>query len=152
MKKFCYLLSALWVVVMVGCNNESTTGLDNVKDSEAPAELVRSYIEKDTYIDLDVKALAKNMSTPATRSSVSEEEASKMKAAVYRFYRHVTIEDDYYRCNLEGASDINVSQSVFDALKSNLESMNESIKKVRDEGGKIELAVPDSAYLESLLK
>ena len=75
-----------------------------------------------------------------------------MKAAVYRFYKHVSVKDGYYVCGIKDGSEINVSQSVFVTLLENLNKMNRMIKEAKDRGEAIEVQVPDEEYMNSLLR
>ena len=140
------------VLLLAGCISEATNVLDSVRDMDVPEELVKKYVEDNTYIDLDVDALVKGVVTPDLGSSVNEEDMAKMKAAVYRFYKHVSVKDGYYVCGIKDGSEINVSQSVFGTLLENLNEMNRMIREAKDRGEAIDVQIPDEEYMNFLLR
>ena len=151
--RFCSSIMVLVVVLLLaGCRSEANNVLDSVRDTEVPKELVKKYVDDNAYIDLDVDALVKSVVSQHTGSSVNEEDMAKMKAAVYRFYKHVSVKDGYYVCGIKESSEINVSQDVFSALLGNLNDMNRLIREAKDKGEAIEVHVPDEEYLNSLLR
>ena len=150
--KFCSSIMVLVVVLLLaGCRSEANNVLDSVRDTEVPKELVKKYVDDNAYIDLDVDALVRNVINQDTGSSVNEEDMAKMKAAVYRFYNHVSVKDGYYICGIKESSEINVSQSVFRKLLENLNEMNRMIKEAKDRGETIDVQIPDEEYLNSFL-
>ena len=151
--RFCSQSMVLGVVLLLtGCRSGANNVLDSVRDTEVPKELVKRYVDDNTYIDLDVAALVKGIVNQDTGFSVNQEDMAKMKAAVYRFYRHVSVKDGYYVCGIKEGSEINVSQSVFRTLLENLNEMNRMIKEAKDRGEAIEVQVPDEEYMNSLLR
>ena len=139
------------VLLLAGCRSEANNVLDSVRESKVPKELVKKYVDDNTYIDLDVDALVKSVVNQHTGSSVNEEDMAKMKAAVYRFYKHVSVKEGYYVCGIKESSEINVSQSVFKKLLENLNEMNRMIKEAKDRGETIDVQIPDEEYLNSFL-
>ena len=140
------------VLLLAGCRREANNVLDSVRDTEVSMEPVKKYVDENPYIDLDVDALVKSVVNQATGSSVNEEDMAKMKAAVYRFYKHVSVKDGYYVCGIKDGSEINVSQSVFGTLPDNLNEMNRMIREAKDRGEAIEVPIPDEEYLNTLLR
>lgn len=151
--RFCSLSMVLVVVLLLaGCRSEANNVLDSVIEADAPKELVKKYVDDNTYINIDVDALVRGIITPDSRISGSEEDLAKMKAAVYRFYKQVSVKEGYYVCGIKEGSEINVSQEVFSALLGNLNDMNRMIREVKDKGEAIEVQLPDDDYLNSLLR
>ena len=151
--RFCSQSVVLGVVLLLaGCRSEANNVLDSVRDTEVPKELVKKYVDDNTYIDLDVDALVRNVVNQDSGCSVIEEDMAKMKAAVYRFYKHVSVKEGYYVCGIKESSEINVSQSVFRTLLENLNEMNRMIKEAKDRGEAIEVQVPDEEYMNFLLR
>ena len=151
--RFCSQSVVLGVVLLLaGCRSEANNVLDSVRDTEVPKELVKKYVDDNAYIDLDVDALVKSVVSQHTGSSVNEEDMAKMKAAVYRFYKHVTAKDGYYVCGIKAGAEINVSQSVFRTLLENLNEINRMIKGAKDRGEAIDVQIPDEEYLNSFLR
>lgn len=151
--RFCSLSMVLVVVLLLaGCRSDANNVLDYVIEADAPKEMVKKYVDDNTYKDIDVDALVRGIITPDSRSSGSEEDMAKMKAAVYRFYKHVSVKDGYYVCDIKNGSEINVSQKVFSVLMGNLKDMNRMIREVKDKGEAIDVQVPDDDYLNTLLR
>ncbi|MDE5745067.1 MAG: hypothetical protein K2H84_05325 [Paramuribaculum sp.] len=142
------LITSLFIV---GCTNKvdvPTPEIEEISVVNASAELVRQYALSDSFIDVDIEAI----STPDSRSTISETDMAKAKAAVYRFYKNVKEVDGNLVCDIPDGASINVSETVFAALKENLQQMNDGIKEAREKGYDVVQSKPDSAYLNSLLK
>lgn len=77
------------------------------------------------------------------------DDMARMKAALYRFYSHVKLEEEGYVCDLSSANEINVSSTVYMAL---LNNMNASYKKAKSEGQNVVALSVNKAYLDSLLE
>ncbi|MDE7418982.1 MAG: hypothetical protein K2N35_02100 [Muribaculaceae bacterium] len=150
--RFCsHSMFLVVAFLLAGCRSEANNVLDSVKDVEVYVELVKKYVDDNTYIDLDVDALVKGIVNQDPRFSVNEEDMAKMKAAMYRFYKHVSVKDGHYVCGIKEGSEINVSQSVFKTLLENLNEMNRMIKGAKDRGEEIDVQIPDEEYLNTLL-
>lgn len=128
------------------------TILQNMTAVKTSRDRVKSYIDGNTYIDLDVMQLAKDIAGQELKGLATADNLAKMKAALYRFYRNVKLKDGQYYCSLSKAADINVSEGVFEALLKNLKDMNTAIKKAREKGVKMDIPEVTEEYLYSLLK
>lgn len=113
---------------------------------------VKKVLMDSSFIDIDIESIAAEQSSLATKSSDLEARLVLARAAIYRFYNHVKLLDGYYVCSLKSPEEINVSQSVFNSLRKNLDEMNSYIRSVRDSGDSITVPDVDEAYLNSLLK
>ena len=152
MRLCSHIMFLVVAFLLAGCRSEANNVLDSVKDTEVSVELVKKYVDDNTYIDLDVDALVKGIVNQDTGFSVNEEYMAKMKAAVYRFYKHISVKDGYYVCDIKEGSEINVSQSVFRTLLENLNEMNRMIKGAKDRGEEIDVQILDEEYLNTLLQ
>lgn len=141
---------------MAACTNETDKNLsvtETITTLKTPEGSVQTYVESNAYINVDVQSIAYGIANPASRSvEVSDDDVAKMKAAIYRFYKNVTVKDGYYSCSLKNGSEINVSDNVFSALSDNLNEMNAFIKQAKDKGEPVTIKEPDEEYLNSLLK
>lgn len=151
MKKYVSIMMSFLLLLLIGCTSESESVLQKIKETETPKGLVENYLDKNIFIDVDVNAIVQNSINPTSRS-FSEDDMAKMKAAIFRFYKNVSVEDGYYVCSISNASDINVSQEVYMALLNNLQDLNNLIKQAQDNGDILNIQIPDSAYFESLLR
>ncbi len=153
MKTIRFLLVSLGMgllMAVAGCSNSqdaAETGREVETDSKA-----RQLVESGEYIDLDIKTLALSNSVNQGVTRSLKDDSDKAFAALYRFYSHVTVVDDQYICDLKSGKDINVSERVFNELSNSLAEMNRHIGEAKAKGEPVHVSVPDSAYLESLLK
>ncbi len=151
MRKAVTTLMSAILLLMTGCSNNGEKSAA-VSENNTHAASVKEYVDNNAFIDVDVEALVNIVANPDLRSSVNKDDVAKMKAAVYRFYSNVKIEDGYYTCNIPDGAAINISETVFSALKENLDEMNSAIKVARDEGREVKISEPDSTYLNSFLQ
>lgn len=156
MKLFRILFILAIPFMLAGCANEANEPVsitDLANTIEAPEGLVRTYVDNNTFIDVDVPSIVAGLANPAGRSeAVKDDDIAKMKTAIYRFYKNVSLEDGYYVCAINSGKEINISENVFNALHDNLEEMNAFIKAAKDKGETVHIMEPDEAYLNSLLK
>lgn len=140
-------------MTLIGCQNNATNNLiENPNEINEANTKVKDYVDNNTYIDVDVQALVKKTTAQDSRSNITEDDNAKMKAAVYRFYKHVSVKDSLYILDIQDASEINISTRVFTALAENLKEMNDFIKLAKEKGENIDLFIPDEEYLNSLLQ
>lgn len=152
-KKIVLLLMAIsFMTITYSCQADLDDTLQNISSVETNAATVKKYVNENTYIDLDVYQLVKDVASPKTRASVNIDQIAQMKAAIYRFYSHVQVVNGFYKCNLKAASDINVSEGIYTALLNNLNDMNKNIQKAIDKGISFNVQEADEEYLNSLLK
>ena len=154
MKKliFLWMLALTVTTVISSCQSEEENVVQTIATVQTETNAVKKYVDENTFIDLDVMALAKEIASPDTRAAVDLDKVAQMKAAIYRFYSHVELEEGIYVCHLSAASDINVSESVYQTLLDNLNAMNNSIQQAKEEGQKINVPEVSEAYLNSLLE
>lgn len=114
--------------------------------------MAKAYVDNNDYIDVDLYGMSKNNATVGSRSSTNPDDLAKARAAVYRFYSHVTIDNGKLTCDLKNGADINISQDTYMTLLENLNDMNRSIEEARQRGDSIVIPPVDQEYLDSLLK
>lgn len=116
------------------------------------SELVRGYALSDDYLDVDFAAVEKVILSPSSRSEdVVEADFAKATAAVYRFYKHVSIKDSMYVWDIKNGAEINISEDIFSALTNSFDEVNAAIKEWNAKGERVELPDITEEYLESLL-
>lgn len=161
MKKYFYLLGLISLFVIAqsctnhskSCNSDSNECNSILKVINAKTEptAVEKIVKSNAFIDVDINRLAKQTAKGTRADNASD--ISKSKAAIYRFYSHVHVNDNnQYECTLKSAKEINVSQDVFDALQNNLDEMNKAIELCSKNGEKMNVMPITNKYLESLLK
>lgn len=150
------LLSVIAITLLfAGCKSDDNADsmLENVKAVKTPKELVKAYVDNNTYIDIDIPSVAYGIANPSSSSvKIGEDDVAKAKAAIYRFYKNVSVADGYFICSIQSGSDINVSDNVFTALSDNLNEMNSFIRKAKAKGETVNIFEPDENYLNSLLE
>lgn len=133
-----------------------TVSCNNIQKTASPADEtsnVQKIAESGEFIDINIKKFSDELSTVNTKVlSALKNDKDKAFAALYRFYSHVQLIDSSYVCSLKSAAEINVSQTVFETLKNNLDDMNEQIESLRKAGEKVSLPDIDNDYLKSLLR
>lgn len=146
MKQLAMIMAAC--LLTVSCNNIQKTASPADETSN-----VQKIAESGEFIDINIKKLSDELSTVNTKAlSGLKNDKNKAFAALYRFYSHVQLIDSCYVCFLKSAAEINVSQTVFETLKNNLDDMNEQIESLRKAGEKVSLPDIDNDYLKSLLR
>lgn len=133
-----------------------TVSCNNIQKTASPADEtsnVQKIAESGEFIDINIKKFSDELSIVDTKVlSALKNDKDKAFAALYRFYSHVQFIDSCYVCSLKSAAEINVSQTVFETLKNNLDDMNEQIESLRKAGEKVSLSDIDNDYLKSLLR
>lgn len=156
MKRHLTIATLCLAVTFLFCNcqQKSNETVQQVSSIEAQPNLVKKYIDENSYIELDVSELAKEMEEAKINSSgsVDQDKIAQMKAALYRFYSNVELINDTYVCKLTSGKDINVSADVYKALLDNLNDMNSAIQEAKKNGKEVVIPKVDKTYLESLLK
>lgn len=151
------MVSAL--LILMGCvGKEGVKDAPVVESSPFPykpsRELVKSFLETNAFLEFDADAVAYASINPSSRAEngVTEEDEAMMTAAIYRFYKHVSVVDSQYVWDVECGADINMSDKVFESFVNNLEDINRHIKEVNTRGGKICISEPNDEYFEKLLE
>lgn len=154
MKKKNMLLGIIvgLTTIICSCQSELNDAVQDVSSIETPTNAVKKYVDENTYIDLDVVSLAKEIASPSTRATIDLDKVARMKAAIYRFYSNVELIDGLYNCKLTSASEINVSLDVYTALLNNLNEINLAIQKTKEKGHFINVPDVNEEYLNSLLE
>lgn len=154
MKKRNVLLSLVigFVTIVSSCQSDLNDTILNVSSIKTQTNAVKKYVDENSYIDVDVVGLAKEIASPDTRAVVDIDKVARMKAAIYRFYSNVELKDGIYNCKLTSASEINVSVEVYTALLDNLNDLNEAIQKAKEKGQSIHVPTVNETYLNSLLE
>lgn len=133
-----------------------TVSCNNIQKTASPADErsnVQKIAESGEFIDINIKKFSDELSTVNTKVLPAlKNDKDKAFAALYRFYSHVQLIDSCCVCSLKSAAEINVSQTVFETLKNNLDDMNEQIESLRKAGEKVSLPDIDNDYLKSLLR
>lgn len=146
------LIIFLLFVLLISCNSDNNQLYILIK-SESDNNLVQAYIMDNRFIDVDIMDVSYKLMDSDTKSdNLDEDELAQAKAAIYRFYTHVKVENGYYVCTIKDAKEINVSQKTFVGLLEGINILNEGIDKARQDGLPVELREPSEEYLNSLLQ
>ena len=146
MRKSIFYLCSLFLVL--GCSERTNKEARSIDDSELIS--AKALVENNDYIDVDKDAL--NFSEMIGNDDAASVEGNKMKAAYYRFFRHVKLEDGRYVCDVEDAKDLNISPRLFNALLKEIEQVNVEIENAEKENVPITIPELNEEYLQSLLE
>lgn len=153
MKHFALYANIIMALLLSSCSNNTTQEEPTGKQTATatrPTETKR-LVDENTFIDFDVNKAIDNLAAEIPKA-LQGEDMHKSRAALYRFYSHVTSTEDGYSCDLKSGADINVSENVFNAFMANLKETNAAIAQMKAKGMDVDVAQVDSAYLNSLLK
>lgn len=145
-KSFFYLCSLFFAL---GCSEQTNKEARCIEESELIS--AKTLVENNDYIDVDKDAL--NFSEAMGSDDESSVEGNKMKAAYYRFFRHVKLIDGRYVCDVENAKDLNISPRLFNAMLKEIEQVNIEIENAEKEEN-VPITIPElnEEYLQSLLE
>ena len=101
---------------------------------------------------MDLQNIQNYLVTPSTKNPDAGAQIEKAKAAIYRFYSNVTVEDGQYVFKIESGKQINISDRTFNELMDNLNKMNSSIREIRERGESVNIQPVTEEYLSGLLK
>ena len=146
MRKSIFYLCSLFLVL--GCSERTNKEARSIDDSELIS--AKALVENNDYIDVDKDVL--NFSEMIGNDDAASVEGNKMKAAYYRFFRHVKLEDGRYVCDVEDAKDLNISPRLFNALLKEIEQVNVEIENAEKENIPITIPELNEEYLQSLLE
>lgn len=133
---------------MLGCSERTNKEARSIDDSELIS--AKALVENNDYIDVDKDAL--NFSEMIGNDDAASVEGNKIKAAYYRFFQHVKLEDGRYVCDVEDAKDLNISPRLFNALLKEIEQVNVEIENAEKENVPITIPELNEEYLQSLLE
>lgn len=162
MKKIIALTLFALSMLLLSCNHETVHQPQSADISifsnliKATPGLTKQLVENDSYIDIDLFDLSdeivKSIETSRALSTEKLDDIAKAKAAIYRFYSHITTTDNGYILDKCTAKDLNLSENLFATLKQNIEEMNQGIVQAQKEGKEIIIAPITQDYLNSLLQ
>ena len=145
---------AVMVLLLGGCQSAATEkafpeGMVQMTSLvKADTSIIRQLVSQNVHIDFDIKELSNRVMA----NEIGAEEMAKARVAIHRFYSHVSIVDGRYVCSLKSASEINISERVFDGMLDNLNELNEFADKCRKKGEKYTMGQITEDYLNSLLR
>ena len=129
------------------CANNNRQQAEEVEYSSA-----KEYATDNSFLDVDLQDIQNYLVTPSTKNPDAGAQIKKAKAAIYRFYSNVTVEDGQYVCKIESGKQINISDRTFNELMDNLNKMNSSIREIRERGESVNIQPVTEEYLSGLLK
>ncbi|WP_293937978.1 hypothetical protein [Sphingobacterium sp. UBA5996] len=148
MNKIVFLSIFLWSVI-ASCSGDEDKGIPvvNLEALHAiPLDHSIDQLAKDTtFIDVTLPPNARI-------DQLSQEELGKLKAAAYRFYQHVTLEDNQYRVNLKSPEVLHLSDQVVEAYEQAISNTNHFADSMAKAGQAIQLPPVSEQYLNNLLK
>lgn len=137
--------------MMWSCNAQEQS---QPQEPAKPILTARELVENNTYIDIS-KSMPEAYLKRFLKTPLTEEEAiydNKTRAAHYRFYKHVKLENGHFTCDIKSVDEINISQELFERYyNKNIVERNKWIDEAQDRGEKIYVSDMTEGYLEALL-
>lgn len=131
------------VGILCACSEQGNNQPDLAEENLSASELVEAnaYIDVPEYVEGKIETFGSG--------SIFD---NRMRAVLYRFIRHVKLENGKYVCDLTSGDDINVSPQVFDKLyREYVIEANQWIDEVHDRGNKAMVVEMGDDYLQHLL-
>ncbi|MDE6142458.1 MAG: hypothetical protein K2F94_00100 [Muribaculaceae bacterium] len=144
-------------IILSACGNVDNSNVDNTVNYSGEGSLARRIIDENTFIDFDMKELTEETVITAhskTRlSSPKHMEASaEAKAATYRFYSNIKIENNQLIQTAKSGKELNMSEKVFNAYMDNIDELNRFAREAIERGDSIVIPEITDEYLNSLLQ
>ena len=132
MKKSSFLLAIGISLLLIGCNNPKDSQETSSKEASImqKAPSVKELVDSREFLDIPYT----KEQLLEERVSLTPEELTKLKAMAYRFYDHLELKDSVYRVGDLTASDLNISDDIFTAMKHNVDEVNAFIKENNKKG------------------
>ncbi len=166
--KIFYSLLALSLTISCATHEEisSTSQLSNPDTTPArplltPVTKAKTLVENNTYIDVDMKALNKAMVDYIRANGIPKyditadlypEEYEMSRAAMYRFYSKIVIEDGLPVCTAKSAEELNMSERTFKYMDDNIKQMHQQGLQAKAEGIEVDVQPITAGYLNFLIK
>jgi len=148
MRKKLMLVIALGILAFA-CNSKRENGVP-VVNLEALSAIP---------LDHSIEALAKgkeyiDVTLPpnARIDELSQQELGLLKAAAYRFYRHVSLKDNQYKVDIKDPKSLYISDQVIKAYEQAIQNTNHFADSMAKTGQAIQLPAVNEEYLNKLLK
>jgi len=148
MKKIV-ILGIFLGTVIASCSGDQDKGIPvvNLEALHAiPLDHPIDQLAKDTtFIDVTLPPNARI-------DQLSQQELGQLKAAAYRFYQHVTLENNQYRVDLKDPKVLHLSEQVVKAYEQAISNTNHFADSMAKAGQAIQLPPVSEEYLNNLLK
>lgn len=143
-------------IILSACGNVDNSNVDNTVNP-VECSLARKIIDENTFIDFDMKELTEEIVITAhskTRSSSPRhmETSAEAKAATYRFYSNIKIENNQLIQTAKSGKELNMSEKVFNAYMDNIDELNRFAREAIERGDSIVIPEITDEYLNSLLQ
>ena len=143
------ILNILLGIMVASCGGDRDKGIPvvNLEALHAiPLDHSIDELAKDTsFIDVTLP--------PSARiDQLSQEELGLLKAAAYRFYQHVTLENNQYRVDLKDPKVLHLSEPVIKAYEQAISNTNHFADSMAKAGQAIQLPPVSEEYLKNSLK
>lgn len=148
MRKKLIVVMALGVFA-AACNSKKENGVPVVNLEALNA------IPLDHSIDTLAKGTAfidVTLPPNARIDELSQQELGLLKAAAYRFYRHVSLEDNQYKVDIKDPKSLHIADQVVKAYEQAITNTNLFADSMAKAGQAIQLPVVNAEYLNNLLK
>lgn len=153
MKKLSIILISIAISLTISCRkqDQKLTNEEIQKISVTKTNgLVLEYVKSNSFIDINLNQLQQEIND-RSKNKFQKPELAKAKAAIYRFYKNVSIKDGQYVHHLKNGKELNISEELYLLFSNNIKTMNKSIDSLREKKINVQMPPVDAKYLNSLL-
>lgn len=145
---FMYLIILLGTV-LASCakeQNKMAQPFLTEKLNAKSAKFAQEYSKNDTKIEVSPNGLLYN-----NYKKLADEDKGKIRAAAYRFYKHVKTENGKLNVLIKNGKEINISDELFNTLNKNIEQSNRFLDSLNKKGVQVTPPVITADYLNGLI-
>ncbi len=135
--------------MLISCLGDRNKGIPVVNLEALHAVPLDHSIDK---LAMDTTFIDVTLPPNARIDELSQEELGLLKAAAYRFYQHVRLENNQYRVDLKDPKVLHISEPVIKAYEQAISSTNHFADSMAKTGQVIQLPPVSEEYLKNLLK
>lgn len=166
--KIFYSLLALSLTISCATQEEiSSTTTSHDTDTgptlplSTPVTKAKTLVENNTYIDVDMGALNKVLVDYIRANGIPKynitadlypEEYEMSRAAMYRFYSKIVIEDGLPVCTAKNAKELNMSERTFKYMDDNIKQIHQQCLQAKAEGIEVDAQPISADYLNFFIK
>lgn len=118
--------------------------------------MARAIIDENRYIDIDINAVAQSINEYREESRPIDktytDNIAIARAANYRYFSHVKLDNGKYTVGNITAKDLNMSESTFEAFQKGLEEFNASLSTMNADGMEMDSILFPQEELDRMLE
>ena len=164
---FIALLALLFITSCASHEELTSSATSSIVNTDMPKPLstpvmkAKAIVDNNTYIDVDMQALNKILGDYIRENGLPKyditadlypEEYEMSRAAMYRYYSKLVIEDGLLVCTAKSAEELNMSERTFKFMDDNIKRMQKQCIDAREQGLEVDLQPVTANYLNGLIR